>query len=172
MADWPVAGQLDRQADAAVGAFVAIVHAIRNARAEARVEPGAWRGLDVVVPAELAGAFEALAPAMERLGRARPLRLMAAGQDVPEPGPGELVVLAGGLEARVATIADSGQGTGDRVRLERELAETTTLLAAAERRLANEEFVSKAPPAVVENARARETELRERLARLKARLEA
>ena len=172
VADWPGAGPVDGAADGAVGSFVALVHAIRNARAEAAVEAGAWLGLDVVVPAELEGAFEALAPALERLGRARPLRLMVAGPDVPEPRPGELVVLADGVEARIAAVADPGQGIGDRARLERELAEATTMLEAAEQRLANAEFVSKAPPAVVENARVREAELRERVARLAARLEA
>ena len=77
VADWPGAGPVDAEADSAVGSFVALVHGIRNARAEAAVEPGAWLALDVVVPAELEGAFQALAPAMERLGRARPLHLMA-----------------------------------------------------------------------------------------------
>ena len=153
-----------------MGSFVALVHGIRNARAEAGVEASAWVALDVVVPLELEGAFQALAPAMERLGRARPLRLMAAGPDLPEPQPGELVVLADGLEARIAAVKDSGGGDGDRARLERELAEATAMLEAAQRRLANTEFVSKAPPAVVENARVREAELRERVARLTARL--
>jgi valyl-tRNA synthetase len=40
-------------------------------------------------------------------------------------------------------------------------------LAAARERLANEAFMAKAPPAVVEGARAREAELAEQVERLR-----
>ena len=55
-------------------------------------------------------------------------------------------------------------------RLERELAEAEGYLIAARERLANEAFISKAPPAVVEGARAREAELADQVARLRERL--
>jgi valyl-tRNA synthetase len=63
--------------------------------------------------------------------------------------------------------ADAG---ADRARLEKELADAEGYLDAARARLANEEFTSKAPPTVVEGARAREAELADQVERLKARL--
>jgi valyl-tRNA synthetase len=50
------------------------------------------------------------------------------------------------------------------------LTEATTMLDAALARLANEAFTSKAPPPVVEGARARAAELEELVGKLKERL--
>jgi valyl-tRNA synthetase len=51
VADWPAAGSVDEAADAETGGLLDLVRAIRNARAEARVEPGAWLPVDVAIPA-------------------------------------------------------------------------------------------------------------------------
>ncbi len=51
-------------------------------------------------------------------------------------------------------------------RLQKELADTERLLASTRAKLANEGFVSKAPPAVVEGVRAKERELQELAGRL------
>ena len=59
----------------------------------------------------------------------------------------------------------------ERARLEKDLAEAEGWLAAARSRLANEAFMSKAPPNVVEGARAREAELADQVDRLRDRLE-
>ncbi|HEX7345436.1 MAG TPA: hypothetical protein VF253_01505, partial [Candidatus Limnocylindrales bacterium] len=65
---------------------------------------------------------------------------------------------------------DGGGSAADRPRLEKELAEAEGYLAAARARLANEAFTAKAPPNVVEGARAREAELADQVARLEDRL--
>jgi valyl-tRNA synthetase len=80
-------------------------------------------------------------------------------------------VIVGDIEAVVRPAArDEAQGERDRARLERELAEAQGLLASARARLANEAFTGKAPPAVVEGARARAVELEELVTRLTGRL--
>jgi valyl-tRNA synthetase len=176
VARWPVPGARDDRAESEVRALIDLVGAIRNARAEARLEPAAWLPVEVVVPPDMGATFEALRPALGRLARARPLErrltpeaLAAAG------GPGDLVVISGELEAHVRTAA-SASATGpasselDRSRLERELAEAEGWLAAARERLANESFVARAPAAVVEGARAREAELADQVGRLRERL--
>jgi valyl-tRNA synthetase len=66
---------------------------------------------------------------------------------------------------------DPAAGQRDRARLERELDDAERLLEAARARVANEAFTSKAPPAVVEGARARVAELESQVARLRERLE-
>jgi len=171
VADWPAAGSTDADADLAIGAVIELVRGVRNARAEAGMEPAAWLPLEVIAPTGLRAALDALAPALERLARARPLTLTTGRPVGASTRTGELVVLAGELEARIAT-ARAGGADDDRPRLERELAEAAGLLVAARARLANAEFTAKAPPAVVEGARTREAELAERVTRLEARLRA
>ncbi|MFL5755341.1 MAG: hypothetical protein ACJ77N_03495, partial [Chloroflexota bacterium] len=128
--------------------------------------------VDVFVTPELGDAFDELVPALERLARARPLRRHASRDElhgsIRERG---LAVIVGDTEAIVGPGEDTRDTTiGDRARLEKELAEAERLLDAARARLANGAFVSKAPAAIVEGARARETELAEQVARLRDRL--
>jgi valyl-tRNA synthetase len=84
---------------------------------------------------------------------------------------GGLSVIAGEIEAVVRPAArDEAQDERDRARLERELAEAQGLLAAVRARLTNEAFISKAPPVVVDGAKARAAELEELVARLAERV--
>ena len=171
VASWPVAGHVDAEADAETGALLDLVRAIRNARAEARVEPGAWLPVDVAIPSVLAATFDALRPGLERLARARPLARVADAGALHGDPRGGLAVVAGDLEAVVRPLAVQAETAArDRVRLEKELAETEAQLAATRARLADERFTGKAPPAVVEGARTREAELADRATRLEARL--
>jgi valyl-tRNA synthetase len=173
-ARWPGQGSRDAVVEADVEAILALVRGIRNARAEARIDPGTWLPVDVATPASLGPTFEALKPAIERLARARPLRRHLTPEALQAAaGEGGLTVLAGGAEAAI------GRGQGlegqdgeraqlDRARLERELEQAIALLAAARDRLANEAFIAKAAPPVVEGARAREAELAEQVERFTA----
>jgi valyl-tRNA synthetase len=171
VAEWPVAGRVDDAADAEIGGLLDLVRAIRNARAEARVEPGAWLPVDVAAPAAVAPTFDALRPALERLARARPLARVADAGVLHADPRGGLAVVAGDLEAVVRPVAvEAATAARDRVRLEKELADAEAQLAATRARLADGRFTSKAPPVVVDGARAREAELADRAARLRARL--
>ena len=81
-------------------------------------------------------------------------------------------MVAGPIEAMVhPSAAGADAVTRDRARLERELAGTETQLDGARARLADERFVAQAPATVVERARARASELEERVAKLRASLE-
>jgi valyl-tRNA synthetase len=175
IARWPAVAGRDPQLEAEVGGLLELIRGIRNARAEAGVPPSAWLAVDLVTPASLTATLDALAPAVSRLARARPLtrhpdrdshRMAAAG------GSG-LAVIVGEVEADIALPTEDGGArtdAADRGRLEKELAEAEAHLAAAEARLANGAFIAKAPPAVVDGARARAAELTEQVQRLKERL--
>ena len=63
-----------------------------------------------------------------------------------------------------------GAAALERTRLKREVAEAEGWLLVARERIANEAFMAKAPPSVVEGARAREAELAEQVDRLRDRL--
>jgi valyl-tRNA synthetase len=175
VARWPSVGERDVAAEAEVGALVELVRAVRNARADAKLEPAAWLPLDVFVEPQLAVAAEALRPALERLARARPLRRHETREALhaASASSGGLAVIAGPAEAVVGTgtgAADPAAAEADRARLEKELAEAERLLDMARARTGNEAFMAKAPPAVVEGARAREAELAEQVGRLRERL--
>jgi valyl-tRNA synthetase len=172
VAPWPDADGGDAALDGRVGEVIDTIVAIRNARAQADLPAAAWLETHLAPPADAASVFEALAPAIARLARARPLVLAGAAGDLARPaGALEIVLPAGDIEATVLPPADSGDASGrDRARLEKELVEAEGHLAAARARLANEAFTGKAPPAVVEGARTREAELADQVARLRERL--
>ncbi len=178
VADWPVAGVVDAEADAEIGALLELVRAIRNARSEARIDPTAWLRVEVALPGRFVATFDALQPALERLGRARPLaRVQDAGalrSFAGGAGTLGLAVVAGELEAVIhpgGSADAAGTAARDRARLEKELADTVAQLASARGRLADERFTAKAPGAVVAGARAREADLAERAQKLRKRLD-
>ncbi len=176
VARWPAATGRDTAVEDEVGALLELIRGLRNARAEAGVQAGTWLPTEVVVPATMGPTFEALRPAVERLARARPLDRRLTREALGEghaSTDAALAVIAGDLEA----LAHRSDGAGDpaardaeRGRLERELEEARGWLAGARSRLANEAFIAKAPPAVVEGARAREAELADQVTRLEDRL--
>jgi valyl-tRNA synthetase len=172
VARWPGVGERDAAAETQVQAIVELIRAVRNARSEAQLESGAWLPVEVAVPQTLGATFEALRPAVERLARARPLERRLT-RDALTADPAALAVMAGDLEARILPVGaglDPAAAALERARLERELAEAEGWLAAARARLTNDAFMAKAPPAVVDGARAREAELAEQVERLRERL--
>jgi valyl-tRNA synthetase len=178
VADWPgpeVSGWTDKAAEDEVGSVIGLVRGVRNARSEARIEAAAWLPVEVVADGRVAAALEALRPAVERLARARPLTVRRAADPAGSPGASQgLTVVGTGFAAvvgRPATAIGTEPGPDlERERLERELATARTLLAASQARLANPDFTAKAPPAVVDGARARDRDLAEQVRRLAERL--
>jgi valyl-tRNA synthetase len=182
VADWPDAQLERRLADPAQAAVVAelldLVRAIRNARAEAAIGAGEWLAAELTLPDERSrAAYASLAGPLARLGRLRPVVLAAPARGASGDAAGPPAL--GGEAARLhvlagRTSADLERGSADltreRARLERELGDARRRLAAAEARLADAAFTAKAPAPVVEGARARAAELRERVAGLEGRL--
>jgi valyl-tRNA synthetase len=173
VARWPAPGIRDETAEAEVGSILDLIRGVRNARAEAHVDPSAWLPLDVHVPPELGPVLEGLRPAIERLARVRPIeRRLAPAELGAARGEGALTIIAGPIEAVLGQpIVDPAVAQLERERLTRELAEAQRLLSAARGRLADKAFVTKAPPAIVEGAVAREAELAQQVGRLRDRLE-
>jgi valyl-tRNA synthetase len=172
VARWPGVGERDQAAETEVDAIVELIRAIRNARSEAHLESAAWLPIEVAVSPSLGPTFEALRPVIERLTRARPLDRRLSREALSD-APGALTVIAGDTEARIVPTGDApdpGAAALERARLERELTEAEGWLDAARARLANEAFTAKAPPTVVDGARAREAELAEQVERLRDRL--
>ncbi|MEP6638648.1 MAG: valine--tRNA ligase [Chloroflexota bacterium] len=174
VARWPGAGEREPAIEAEVSAVIALVTELRNARASAKLAAGDWLETRVFVPIELGPTFEVFRPAVERLARAQPLERELTPEALhASAGPGDLSVVVAGkdIEARVRPAAPEAEAADlERARLERELAAAERWLAAARDRLANDAFMSKAPPAVVEGAQGREAELADQVTRLRDRL--
>jgi valyl-tRNA synthetase len=172
VARWPGEGARDGGAEADVAAVIELVRGIRNARAEARLEPAARLRLDVFVPTELGPTFEALRPAIARLARAEPVERQLTPEALgPARAAGGLTVLAGTIEAVVGhPLVRTESSDLERSRLAKELADAERLLAVSRQRLANTEFISRAPAPVVDAAHAREAELADQVVRLRDRL--
>ncbi|HEY7970865.1 MAG TPA: valine--tRNA ligase [Candidatus Limnocylindrales bacterium] len=170
VAGWPSEHATDDALDRRMALVVETIVAVRNARATAGVPAGDWLETHLAIPGDERASFEALASAIGRLARARPLALHASRNALPGgAGSLELILPAGDIEGRIL-LAAAAPGAGDRVRLEKELAEAEGHLAAARARLANPAFVDRAPPAVVDGARTREAELGSQVERLRERL--
>ena len=143
-----------------------LVSQMRNARADAGIEPATLLEAELrFEQADRAEAFAAIADVVARLARVRPT-VVAPG--VAAADESALIVVSPGAEARLSVSAEDRQR--DRARLEKELAETEKLLASTRAKLANEDFVSKAPANVVDGVRHKEAELAELAERIRGNL--
>jgi valyl-tRNA synthetase len=144
----------DAGAGAAMEAFQAVVQGTRSYRHLVGLPPGTPLTLLLpAVPAELAGALGSLEVELVRLAGLASLDL--------RPGqlpPGAVRDVAGGVD--VAIILPPGAfGEAERARLAAELERTRQELARTRARLADREFVDRAPEDVVTTSRIRAAEL-------------
>jgi valyl-tRNA synthetase len=145
---------LDESAEVAIGNVIEAVQALRAWRDETGVRPGA------TVPATLAATgYDETA---EHLGRLA--RLTLDGSNGGDPADTVASVPVPGGTVEVLASAELDLGAAERRRAERR-AKLEAEIERARRKLANQGFVSKAPPAVVEQER-------DKLARLESELEA
>jgi valyl-tRNA synthetase len=169
VAAWPTgereAALADADAGAAVEALLDLVRGVRNARAEAGLNASTWLEADLVLPdASVLETYTALAEPFGRLARLRPIRSHGTHTALsPATARGLAVIVAAGE----AHISRGGADPAlERARLERELADAQRQLTAAEARLADSSFTSRAPAAIVDGVRVRAVELRGLIARL------
>lgn len=141
--------------------LIELVRGVRNLRAEAKVPAGGWIPL-LVSPARDADSrgLEAALRYLEPMARARPIQLRAAGE-APPPGASAIGSTLGA--AWIDTAAASGGADANREAREQHLRQGIGRLEAL---LADEQFVGRAPGAVVQRERDRLEELRAQLSSL------
>jgi len=167
VAPWPEAGPMDEAAETEMALIMEIVRAIRNARAEYKVEPGRRIGAIIVASEEcelLSGQKDILITTArldaEKLHIARTL----------ETKPTQaLALVVGGVEVYLP-LAGMVDLAKEQQRLNAEVEEVTTGIAGSEKLLANEDFLAKAPAQVVERERNKLAGYRQRQAKLQERL--
>jgi valyl-tRNA synthetase len=166
-AAWPVARRADGAASTGAQAFEYArdaVQAIRSVRSEYNVNPGAWVDAVLVAPAAIGALLDAQVATIGSLARAR-VTLAAENPG----GASAQLLLRDGVEL-VVPLAGMVDLEKEKQRLQVELDQLETQLQALDGRLANEKFVSKAPPALVEAERAKAEDWRSRCALMRAKL--
>ena len=156
VAEFPVAdrSRFDVDAEREVERMIEAVTALRRYRDEVGAKPGA------AVRGHLAAAgYEACANQMARLARFEWVERADADGDVVATVP----IPGGGVQVLPSEAFDAGEAEA---RIERKRAGLVAEMERAERKLANEQFVAKAPATVVDEERRKLAEYREALARM------
>lgn len=167
VAEWPTAGERFYEAERAFGAMMEVIREIRNARSEHGVEPGR-RIAAIVYPGPLSGAFADLRRELWFLAR-----IDSDSYEVRDGEPttpdGAVSIVTGGssIFLPLAGMIDTG---AERARIERELEQMRGEIEKAQGLLSNQQFVSRAPEAVVAGHRERLRASLERQALLENRL--
>jgi valyl-tRNA synthetase len=168
-ARWPEADPVydDEEAETAFGLVQGLVGAVRTIRAEYHVPPAATLTA-VVTPA---GAVASRAFAAERETILRLAKLAALETAADAEGIGGHAVLPDGTAVFVP-LGDAIDVDRECARLGEELTRIDGLLASVRGKLANENFVTRAPADVVEREREKERSWREQQETLAAKLRA
>ena len=142
-----------------------VVSAVRSTRARYRLSPKAELDCAVRCSADDARVLSAQSDFIRRVGRVAELAI-AEGQDKPADS---VTVADSGLEVFVV-VGGLVDLAGEAARLKKELAAAEKDFEKVSRTLANEGFVAKAAPAVIEKKRAQATELETTIGVLKAQI--
>ncbi len=159
---------IDPEAERVMGAVIEVIRAIRNARAEHKVAAGKWIEARIYTD-ELKSAIVSQSAAIEMLARARPVVVLRREERQRGGEKGLVMVL------KEAEVVLPWEGMVDvvaeRQRLEKEMVLVRNEISQLEQRLKDEQFLSKAPAAVVEKERQKLVGYQDRLERLKQELE-
>jgi len=166
---WPAARpeRVDEAAEAELGLVMEVVRAVRNLRAEGRVEP--QRQVDLIVLPTTPEAERCLQRCLDyvrHIARVGAVTFLTA--EAEKPGQ-SLSALAGPVEVFVP-LAGLIDLDAEVTRLGKEIATIEGDLAKSLKKLSSEGFLSKAPEAVVEKERTKVAEFEADLSRLRERL--
>ncbi|NPV09987.1 MAG: valine--tRNA ligase [Anaerolineae bacterium] len=166
VAPWPEAGAADDEAEVQFGKVMEIVRAIRNVRAEYKVDPG--RKIQAVIAAgDQTELLRSQAQIIAALARVDEQTLTIAQAVQPVTQSATVVTPEVTVYLPLAGMVDLA---AERERLRREIAETEKELEHARGLLGNPNFTGRAPSHVVERERTREEQAAEKLESLHRRL--
>ncbi|HEY5003183.1 MAG TPA: valine--tRNA ligase, partial [Ktedonobacteraceae bacterium] len=166
VAAWPYASMLaiDDEAEEQFTLVQEVITRIRDARNQMNVEP-ARRIPAILAVGDLLGMFAAQAPLIEFLARTEKPELHHVVTEKPQQA---MSLLAGAVEIYLplAGMLDIGK---ELQRLDKEITLAQQEIVRLQAKLANENFVTRAKPEVVEKERERLATQQERVSKLQAR---
>ncbi|MFC2122386.1 valine--tRNA ligase [Bacteroidota bacterium] len=165
MATYPATDKdaTDPQAEKVMASVLEIIHAIRNARAQYKVASNRMVEAEVYA-GELASALVPHTETVQTLARAKPVTF----QDRRAEGSSDKDALALVLKDSevIIPMASMIDIAAEKEQLQKEIAQVQAEVARLETMLNNEQFLDKAPNAVVDKERNRLEETQDKLARL------
>ena len=164
VAEYPAcdAGAYDEEAESDIGAVIEVVRAIRNLRAEFRIQPS-QPVQAIVQESAMSGAMEVEAAAISSLAQVDHLVLDGADPVGGTKDSVSLVLSSGTVVVPLGGLVDLDR---ERERLVEELSEVDCNLARLTTRLEDTRFLSRAPEEVVDRERERLAEAQVRRARI------
>ena len=167
IARWPQPDEsyIDAEAETTMRALIDLVRGIRNVRAEYNVEPGR-RITALMQPGSYEAAIREHAYLFARLCNVSGVRIMEPDEAAPEQAAS---VVVSDITAYLP-LADFVDVAAECERLSREADKLREQIARSEAMLANEQFVNRARPDVVERERARLADLQASAAQIAERI--
>jgi valyl-tRNA synthetase len=157
----------DAEAEQAMESVIDIIHSIRNARAEYKVEAGRWIEAQVYA-GKLKSVITSYSRVIETLARARPVTLLDSRQEGTSQKNALVLVLK---ESDVVIPMESMVDlAAERKRLQEEIESSQAEVARLEGRLNDTAFLTKAPAAVIDKERQKLYTLHNKLERLRQQL--
>ncbi len=163
---WPTSGRRKPEQTTGADAVVRLIGSARRVRAEQEIDPHSKVALLVRARAH-ADVIESCRSVIERLVKTESLTITDAETELPADA-----AVAVESEFDVAVQMGAADRAAARTRLEKQLEKTEAQLVGVEKRLANENFVSRAKPEAVERARADAESQRMTIAAIRERLAA
>ena len=166
-ARWPEAPDawLDAEAEAEIGWLIGLVSEVRSIRSEMNVPPSAR------LPLTVSGADASTRARLSSYGElARTLARLSGVEEAEAAGKGSAPFVLGGATFALQ-VADFIDIAAEIARLGKETASLTSEIERTAKKLANPDFVSRAPEEVVEENRERLAEAEAAKARLEAALQ-
>jgi valyl-tRNA synthetase len=158
---------IDPQAEQVMECIIEIIHSIRNARAQYKVESTKWIEAQVY-GGELTSAITPYSETIQTLARARPVTFLEERQGNP-PGENALTLVLKQAEV-VIPMESMIDLKAERKRLQKEIEQSQAEVARLEAMLKDKAFLTRAPEAVVSKERQKLDTLTDKLERLKQQL--
>jgi len=157
----------DGEAEERAQSVIDVIRAVRNIRAEYGVEPA--RHVEAYVIADgMRPSLEASQALIVALARVRPLYIVSRAGDAPQEGVVTAVLKDSQVVLPMGGMFDL---EAERQRLEKQIAAAEAEVKKLQDKLANREFLAKAPAVVVEREREKLAAAESRLAGLRGRLQ-
>jgi len=161
VAPYPVAEEIleDREAERMIDAVTAMITTVRNVRVERGFTPKDRFKLYINTDDRDASFFRDYAYLLTELAR---LNEVIVGADIPDAAHHDVVAgYAIGIEFPEREVTKE-----ELEKVQRDIEKSRKELAGLDAKLANEQFLQNAPAPIIEGARSRQVELRERIAKL------
>jgi len=155
---------IDPEAERVMESVIEIIHSIRNARAQYKVESARWIEAQIYA-GKLTSAIIPYSQTIQTLARVRPVTFLDSRKVIP-PRENALVLVLKETEV-VIPMENMVNLEAERKRLQKEIQQSQAEIARLEARLKDREFLTKAPAAVIDKGRHELATARDKLERLK-----